>query len=188
MDECLKNLEKELLRERIEVVLKDYRDGVILDEAKSKLNKQKIIKAFKDDKVMTILKMVVISILWIGGLAIMCGLLLWLKKVFMTAGDGEVIMFNETVFPFLGVSFSFLLIDCLYIKVFSLVDDMEASVLKSYCRIIRNVGLWAIVLLTIATLAWPYIYHSISMMLVCWLTFLVAGFILIVLWSAISDD
>ena len=81
-----------------------------------------------------------------------------------------------------------MLIDYLYIKVFSLVDDMEASVLKSYCRIIRNVGLWAIVLLTIATLAWPYIYHSFTMMWCCWLVFLFAGFILIVLWSAISGD
>ena len=114
MDECLKNLEKELLKERIEVVLKDYRDGVILDEAKSKLNKQKIIKAFNDNKVMTILKMIGISILWIGVLAIMCGMLLWLKKLFITAKDTDVIVFFETVVPFLVVLVSFLLIDYFY--------------------------------------------------------------------------
>ncbi len=171
MDECLKNLEKELLKERIEVVLKDYRDGVILDEAKSKLNKQKIIKAFNDNKVMTILKMIGISILWIGVLAIMCGMLLWLKKLFITAKDTDVIVFFETVVPFLVVLVSFLLIDYFYIKVFRLVkDNMEDSVLKNYCRIIGYVGLCAIVLITIATFAWPYIYHSADMMWLCWLT------------------
>ena len=188
MDECLKNLEKEILKKRIEVVLNDYRDGVILNEAKSKLNKQKIIKAFNDNKVMTILKIIVISVLLVGVLTIMCGLLLWLKTLFIAARGDKIIMFTKTILPFLGVFFSFWLIGYLHTKVFSLVDNMEASVLKSYCLIVRNVGAGAIVLLTIATLVWPYIYHSISMMMVCWLTFLLAGFILIILWSVISDD
>ena len=61
---------------------------------------------------------------------------------------------------------------------------LTISILESLKSIAGSWGL-AIVLLTIATFAWPYIYHSADMMWLCWLIF---GLFCVVVFSFSDYD